>query len=63
MGFVASFGCWVSCRFVPNGSSASGWWCWVFVVDCVSLLGFVAGCMGGFVGFLWQRGSEKEINK
>ena len=48
---------------MPNGSSASGWWCWVFVVDCVSLFGFVAGCMGGFVGFLWQRGSEKEINK
>ena len=20
-------------------------------------------CMGGFVGFLWQRGSEKEIGK
>jgi len=36
-------------------SSSGGWWCWIFVVDCVGLL--------GFCGREEERGSEKEINK
>ena len=46
--------------FVSGGDG--GLWKWVLVVWVVLSGSSCAGGFVPFVGFLWQRGSEKEIN-
>ena len=38
---------------MPSGSGGGGWWCWVFVADC----------MGGFVGFCGKEEVRKKLVK